>query len=118
MNGLYGERWISPADKKKNDVKLRVKNKARRKKQYTESYEWVKKYKESHPCTDCKGFFQACQMQFDHLPGYEKKQNISQMVARRALNVVQEEIAKCELVCANCHALRTFNRQSDGVLDF
>lgn len=115
MNGMYSERWMSPDIKEKTDRGIRQRNRKRREKQRTESYAWVKQYKESHPCTDCRGFFQACQMQFDHLPGHEKVANISKLVGKRSLDAIKEEIAKCELVCANCHALRTFNRLQNVV---
>jgi len=50
-------------------------------------------------------------MQWDHLPGTAKKREVSNMVLRGfRRRTILEEIAKCELVCANCHAVRTFNR--------
>ena len=63
------------------------------------------------PCTDCSGIFPPYVMDFDHLPGRRKVDAVSQM----ALDVlkwktIEEEIAKCELVCANCHRIRTHNR--------
>ncbi len=40
-----------------------------------------------------------------------KKHEVSNMVRRGFRRAtILEEIAKCELVCANCHAVRTFNR--------
>lgn len=67
--------------------------------------DWVTEYKEDRPCTDCGGFFKGCQMQFDHL--HSKKLNVS---LAASVKQAQDEIAKCELVCANCHSLRTYNR--------
>jgi flagellar biosynthesis/type III secretory pathway ATPase len=68
--------------------------------------DWVAEYKEARPCLDCGGYFKACQMQFDHLR--DKKLNVS---LASSLAQAKEEIAKCELVCANCHSLRTYNRK-------
>jgi hypothetical protein len=52
-------------------------------------------------------------MQWDHLPGAKKDYELSNMVLRGfRRTTILEEIAKCELVCANCHAVRTFNRAS------
>jgi hypothetical protein len=49
-------------------------------------------------------------MDFDHVRG-EKKFNIKQAAQRRlGTRALLEEIAKCELVCANCHRLRTLRR--------
>jgi len=50
-------------------------------------------------------------MQFDHLPGYEKEGDVSVLIARAySLKKVLAEVEKCELVCANCHAVRTHHR--------
>jgi hypothetical protein len=49
-------------------------------------------------------------MQWDHLPGRLKLGNISTDFRGRSRQDILDEIAKCELVCANCHALRTAER--------
>jgi hypothetical protein len=53
-------------------------------------------------------------MQWDHLPGHLKLGNISTDLRGRSRQEVLDEIAKCELVCANCHAVRTFKRAGWG----
>jgi hypothetical protein len=68
-------------------------------------------YKESTPCKDCGGYFKACQLDFDHLVSETKAGDISRMVGRKSQTTLSKEIAKCDLVCANCHRLRTWNRQ-------
>jgi hypothetical protein len=50
-------------------------------------------------------------MQWDHLPGTEKHADLGWLVRTDNKRRVLAEIAKCELVCANCHALRTFLRR-------
>lgn len=70
----------------------------------------VQQLKESSPCVDCGQFYRYFVMQFDHI-GADKVADISSMISRRApWKRVLEEIAKCELVCANCHATRTWAR--------
>lgn len=49
-------------------------------------------------------------MQWDHLPGQAKIEAISSMVGSRRRALILEELTKCELVCSNCHAVRTRNR--------
>lgn len=63
----------------------------------------------SKPCTDCGSMFHPICMDFDHTKG-EKLFNIT-AGARRPLSVLMAEIEKCEVVCANCHRLRTLNRR-------
>jgi hypothetical protein len=53
-------------------------------------------------------------MQWDHLPGVPKLGDISNGLHGRSRGEILEEIAKCELVCANCHAIRTFQRAGWG----
>jgi hypothetical protein len=65
--------------------------------------------KEGVPCTDCGEVFPVYVMHWDHLPGFEKAGDISTMVANRTRAAVLEELKKCELVCANCHVLRTID---------
>lgn len=61
------------------------------------------------PCTDCGGTYHPCVMQFDHV-GTDKVAGIAVLLRKSTLRAVLAEILKCELVCANCHALRTWER--------
>jgi hypothetical protein len=69
----------------------------------------VNKLKEEHACKDCSFFYPYYIMQFDHIE--EKTQDISTMIRKnKNLDQILEEIKKCELVCANCHSIRGFQR--------
>jgi len=70
--------------------------------------------KEGVPCCDCGQLFPVWVMHWDHLPGYEKLGCISEMVGNRSRNITIAELNKCELVCANCHVLRTTMRAGRG----
>ena len=71
---------------------------------------WMAALKEGLPCTDCGRAFPPWVMHWDHLPGYEKLGCISAMVGSRSRATTIAELRKCELVCANCHVLRTISR--------
>jgi hypothetical protein len=65
-----------------------------------------------NPCVDCNNLYQHWVMQFDHKPGQTKRDNVSDMIRNRvSINMILAEITKCDLVCANCHANRTYLRQ-------
>ncbi len=49
------------------------------------------------PCTDCGGCFAP-------------EDNVAVMARRDSLEAIQAEIAKCEVVCSNCHRSRTVKR--------
>jgi len=60
----------------------------------------------SESCSDCGQKFHYCQMDFDHRDPTQKKLPISRM-SLMGLESIKKEIAKCDLVCANCHRDRT-----------
>lgn len=64
-----------------------------------------------NPCTDCDIKYPYYVMQFDHI-GDDKLYTVSTLVSLGNLKKIQDEIAKCQLVCANCHAVRTHMRLS------
>ena len=60
------------------------------------------------PCADCAGTFEPHQMDFDHRDPTTK--SFAVMTGRAMLMSrvrLLEEIAKCDVVCANCHAIRS-----------
>ena len=61
----------------------------------------------SHPCVDC-GEDDPVVLEFDHLG--DKAFNISKGIRDRGWRAVLEEIARCDVVCANCHRRRTARR--------
>lgn len=73
--------------------------------------EYVRSLKEGKPCVDCGGVFHFAAMDFDHLPGFTKSCTVS-LMASASRETVDREVAKCELVCANCHRVRTYKRRS------
>lgn len=67
---------------------------------------YVKELKEATPCMDCGKFYPCYVMDFDHQR--DKKFNIANMMQRASsFETLLTEIAKCEIVCANCHRERT-----------
>jgi hypothetical protein len=63
------------------------------------------------PCADCGVRYPTYVMQFDHLDAAQKEFNIGPMGPTRGRARLLAEIAKCEVVCANCHAERTHQRR-------
>lgn len=67
----------------------------------------------NQPCSDCKRRFPPYVLDFDHREGERKLFNVSELNAHRwvSVRVLLAEIAKCDLVCANCHRIRTHERR-------
>lgn len=72
-----------------------------------EFHGWINRLK-ANPCLDCGQTLAPEAMDFDHVRG-AKVDGISQMWSW-SQDKVLAEIAKCELVCANCHRIRTQTR--------
>lgn len=63
-------------------------------------------YLREHPCVDCGGSDVGV-LEFDHADGVRKEMDIGLMLGRRSWRAILEEIAKCDVRCANCHRKRT-----------
>jgi hypothetical protein len=66
------------------------------------------------PCVDCDGRFAPCVMDFDHRDERTKNYTVSRMIGRAGTAKILAEIAKCDIVCANCHRDRTYRRREAG----
>ncbi len=64
----------------------------------------------SGPCHDCGNSFPPECMDFDHRDDEHKFRGISDMLSY-SLERLMAEVAKCDLVCANCHRIRTKSRR-------
>lgn len=79
--------------------------------------EWHRKRKEhlvqykGGKCFDCGGVFPACCYDFDHREPEEKLFTISYAASngRVSMEELEKEADKCDLVCSNCHRIRTSN---------
>lgn len=69
----------------------------------------------SQPCLDCGATLHPMAMDFDHVRGV-KEWDISDLSMRTpSVKRLLDEVAKCDLVCANCHRIRTAHRlQASG----
>jgi hypothetical protein len=72
--------------------------------------QWLDEYKLERGCADCGYRDRPEALEFDHLPEFEKSFTISLKVMSKTLDKLQEEVAKCEVVCSNCHRIRTTAR--------
>jgi len=84
----------------KNRDKRNALNKAWREKRQSEYLEFKKTLK----CNRC-GFSHPAALQFHHTDPSTKEASVSAVAKSWSLKRLQEEIAKCEVLCANCHAI-------------
>lgn len=67
------------------------------------------------PCADCGGRFPTVCMEFDHRDPAEKLFVVASGLLR-SHRALRAEMAKCDVVCSNCHRVRTAQQRSDGTI--
>jgi 5-methylcytosine-specific restriction endonuclease McrA len=90
----HRRRYIEQAQRRKKEV-------------VAERLKFLIDYLREHPCVDC-GETDPVVLEFDHLR--DKCFGVGQGFRDRSWQSVLDEIAKCEVVCANCHRRRTARR--------
>ncbi len=71
---------------------------------------WYVDYKSRTPCFDCHLCFNPECMDFDHIVAGEKTNQVSWLVSY-GRERAEQEMEKCQLVCATCHRIRTAKRR-------
>ncbi len=99
------------ADSRAYYQKFRSKQTERNRRMYAQGRAYVDEAKRV-PCTDCGQVFDPVCMDFDHLDPTTKTRTVAQMT-NFSIKRIQEEIDKCEVVCSNCHRLRTKKRRTE-----
>jgi hypothetical protein len=109
-DGLHSICKICSRQNSKNDyirkpAYYKSKAKLSRKSQTVINQNYVVDYLKTHPCVDCKND-DFMVLTFDHMR--DKHKDVSVLIINGAsLETLKNEIAKCEVRCANCHLKKT-----------
>jgi hypothetical protein len=68
--------------------------------------DWMDQYKLSTGCMDCGYREHPVALDFDHVRG----QKMFNVCSAKSISAAEEEAKKCDVVCANCHRIRTARR--------
>lgn len=104
-------RKLTPEERDQRDKEYAA---AYQKKRMAEFRYKINKYKVEKGCIDCGYNLHAVALDLDHVRG-TKVRPVSQM-GLFSQKKIDEELAKCEVVCANCHRVRTHQRGFKGGL--
>jgi hypothetical protein len=96
----YAARWRARPEKAEILAQQRALRRSRQ--------EWIWAEK-SKPCERCGNTYHPVAMQFDHLPGEVKSFEIT---PSRSIEANRAEMAKCQLLCSNCHDIVTWERRT------
>jgi hypothetical protein len=96
---LYGDIF-------ENEEKRKLKQRKLEKEIKKVNYEFVFNILKDSECSICKNKdFRV--LEFDHRDRDLKENNISALISHGTLKKLKEEIGKCDILCANCHRIKT-----------
>jgi len=108
----YDQRFAARAHYEANKETYKARAAAHNKRQRRAARQFIRRAKDT-PCADCQAKYPYYVMQFDHVRGV-KLFNVAdygqQGAGAISMKKLIAEIAKCDIVCANCHAERTYQR--------
>ena len=109
-NGEFLEQWYQPEAYERHNSRDRQYMTERHHRLVRE----LREYQLAKGCIDCGYKAHHAALEFDHRPDEVKLFNVS---ARTAGNPERTwaEVAKCDVVCANCHQIRTWQRLQNKI---
>lgn len=113
-----GLNWRDPDYQKKWGAQNREKIKQYRKQGYEDRGRtkwrrrlyWIYKYKQAKGCVVCGYNEDAVALDFDHLEPGHKLFSVGTRLSGGSLRSLFAEIRKCQILCANCHRIKTYRR--------
>jgi predicted transcriptional regulator len=93
-----------------SDSKVNVSKKKKGTYQSLDFLEELQSFKEGMGCFDCKTMYPHYVLEFDHMPEFKKIDNVYRVYKKFGRDKAWQEVAKCDVVCANCHKIRTYQR--------
>lgn len=75
--------------------------------------EFVRQSKDGQPCSRCGEVFPHFVMDYHHRDPEHKRATITSLRGGCSLETIAAEIAKCDLLCANCHRIVEYGEQPD-----
>ena len=77
-------------------------------------YEWVDNHKSTQGCEQCGTKDKRC-LQLHHRDSSTKKHSVATLIGKGYIfKTVRVEVAKCEVLCANCHSIHHYDERRSG----
>ena len=73
--------------------------------------QWLKDYKKTLECEECGENHPAC-LDFHHTDPQEKEFAMGRVNKFLSIKLLQDEIAKCRVLCSNCHRKKHWNERN------
>ena len=107
-DGFFKESWLRK-ESFDNFRKAQAKSaKVWSKERYSENKKFIEEYKLKLGCLFCGFNKHPSALDFDHIDRESKDFNISEKYAAYTLSRIVDEINKCQVLCANCHRIKSY----------
>ena len=98
----YDRQWYADQNSESRSKKRALTERRRRK-----NKEWIHEQKRKSGCIEC-GERDSIVLDFHHRDSSDTVTSLAEMICRGfSIKRMQEEIEKCDVVCANCHRRHT-----------
>ena len=106
-DGTFQINWLTPEawERRKEFYKTSIKQ------QYAKNSQIIRETKLKQGCQCCGYKTHACALDFDHLNPTTKVRGIAQLCTANTSKLLQE-IKKCQVLCANCHRIKTHDPEA------
>jgi predicted transcriptional regulator len=95
-----------------SNTKVNVAKKKKRMEEPADFLTELQIYKEKFGCADCGIMYSHYVLEFDHRPEFKKISNVYRVFKKYGTDKAWQEVAKCDVVCSNCHKIRTWERNN------
>lgn len=82
-----------------------------------EKWKYIRKYKMDRGCQECGYNKDPAALDLDHLDRSEKRGCLADAIYWR-WEAIHEELAKCIVLCANCHRIKTMREKETRQKDW
>jgi DNA-directed RNA polymerase beta' subunit len=102
---------------KRNDYLVKKQYYLDRDRERYELFKQISRDAKNKPCADCGNEYPYYVMDFDHRESARKVRHIAHLKDFSSEEKLRKEISKCDVVCSNCHRIRTFERKQHLGID-
>ena len=95
--GHIEAKYMSWAARKKSNEKV-----------VNKRFKFITRYKRLVGCAFCGYKENPVALHYDHIDPKEKSFTVSKGYKSKGMEALKNEIRKCQVLCANCHAVKTF----------
>ena len=110
-DGYFKECWIRPDRLEAQKVSSSKCGVISQRKKRAEVKQWVDAFKVEKGCEMCGYNAHPAALDFDHIDRSTKAFDVSQFLGRKADEDIKLEIAKCRVLCANCHRIKSYENK-------